>query len=127
LLQIFQAGNVVLSPVFITILNSITSNSVLMVAEQIRDLEKVNPDMTQADREKFYKDILVKERLKKDDEIEPGAALEGAVEDAIDEQKVATGEWEQDGFPQQIKQRTFKGKLTMERLTLLRDFWTKVK
>ncbi len=113
--EIFKQGGVVLSPVFNNILNSLTFNSSIIVAEQLKDLEKVNPDMDQPERDALYKDILMKERINKDDEIKLNTPIEQVVEDGIIEQKHNNGEW-RGLYPRQfIKPADWQGMNTITR------------
>lgn len=86
--DIFAAAGVIPNPNQLVIINSFTVNSSVIVAEQLRDLEKIQPDRAQAEREQLYVDAIIKERLRLDDQILPATPVVAALTEAIEEQKI---------------------------------------
>lgn len=88
LIDAFNAGGVVPDNNQLLIMQSLTVNSSILVVEQLRDLEKVQPGRPQAERSELYADAIIKERLRTDDQIRPGDPVEAAIVAAIDEQNI---------------------------------------
>ena len=88
LIDAFQAGGVIANNSQVTIMNSMTVNSSILVVEQLRDLEKVQPNRPQAQRAELYGDAIIKERLRLDDQIQVGDPVIPALIQAVDDQNI---------------------------------------
>lgn len=88
LIDAFMAGGVIANNSQVTIMQSMTVNSSILVVEQLRDLEKVQPNRPQAERSQLYGDAIIKERLRLDDQIQVGDPVIPALIQAVDDQNI---------------------------------------
>lgn len=91
--QMFLQNNVVLGPVFQNIVNSLTVESTVNIMENIRDIVKLNPGMSEAEKSKVWKNEIMVERIDKDDEVKANSKLSEDIPKAILDQKTNDGDW----------------------------------
>lgn len=101
LVDAFQAGGVVPDNNQLLIMQSMTVNSSILVVEQLRDLEKAQPDRDQAERGELYGDAIIKERIRTDDAIKTGDPVVQALINAIDDQDIEDDWNDSEEFQQQ--------------------------
>lgn len=91
--QAFVQNNIVLSPAFIAIANSLTVESTIQVMENIKDITKLRPNLTTQEKTTVWKNEIIAERIDKDEEIKANTEVARAIPEAIIEQKTNNGEW----------------------------------
>lgn len=90
---VMNQNNIVMSPAFQIIVNSLTVASVVAVLETLSRIVAVRPNMSQVDKNIIFKNEILVKRINTDDEINANSRIAKSIPEAMSEQKTTNGDW----------------------------------